>query len=127
MTDFDEFIILCKLSKKLCPWSSRQDIKRFTEEMIGEAQEVLDAISEGDKDQIKDELGDVLIDWTHACLSEGFDIDEIISLANAKIRRRKPFLEEGRQVTLEEAKTIWRKVKEEEKMQNRLAKGDVDE
>lgn len=115
---FQNFVDICKKSKELCPWSKNQDTKRFTEEMIGEANEVLGAISTGNNDHIKEELGDVLIDWVHACLSSKIDIKEIITGAKAKIERRKPFLAEDRQVTLEEAKKFWTKAKEDEKTQN---------
>lgn len=111
---FNQFVELCRKSKGLCPWAKSQSTEDYANEIKSETDEAIEAIKSGDKKRMTDELGDVLNDWVHTVLTAGLDPEEVIASADAKIRRRKPFLAENKTVTLEEAKAIWKKVKEKE-------------
>ncbi len=119
MNTFEEFVELCRKSMKYDPWARKRGLKGYCDEISTEAQEVVNAAKKGDMKNLEEELGDVLIDVVHACLHaerEGlFNAKDVMGGAMRKLNRRKPFLQEGRQVTLEEAREIWKKAKEEEK------------
>jgi NTP pyrophosphatase (non-canonical NTP hydrolase) len=116
---FEEFVEICKKSMKYDPWARKRGLVGYCEEIYSEAEELANAAKKEDFENMQEELGDVLIDIIHACLHaemEGlFNATDVMEGAMRKLNRRKPFLQEGRQVTLEEAREIWKKVKEEEK------------
>lgn len=115
MNAFQDFIETCEKSKRLDPWAAERDAKAYGQELAGEVREVLEAIDKKDCKNMKEELGDVLIDWAHTCLSAGIGTDEVITAAIDKLKRRKPFLLENRNVTKQEAKRLWLKAKQQEK------------
>src|SRR5213082_3181477 len=54
-----------------CPWDLEQNFQTIAPYTIEEAYEVADAISRGDLDDLKDELGDLLLQVVfHACMAE---------------------------------------------------------
>lgn len=54
-----------------CPWSSRQTHKGLAKYGIEEAYELVEAIEEGDRDELREELGDVLLQVVfHARIAE---------------------------------------------------------
>ncbi|MEK6868234.1 MAG: MazG nucleotide pyrophosphohydrolase domain-containing protein [Nanoarchaeota archaeon] len=86
-----------------------------------EARELIEAMKTKDYEHIKEELGDVLMDWAHACkLAEEqglFTIKDVLDAVNEKIKRRKPYVldAEKKEMTKEEAVRIWKEVKKKEK------------
>jgi NTP pyrophosphatase (non-canonical NTP hydrolase) len=106
-------------SIKLDPWSRKRGLLGYAEEIIIEAEELKKAIGNKDASNIKEELGDVLIDWTHACIlageEYGFTMQDVIDASAEKIQRRKPYIAQGRKVSLEEAQDTWKRAKEEER------------
>jgi len=114
MKEFDELYEICKISNKLCPWSIATDAKGFANEVRNEADELIEAVEDGDIKEITSELGDVMNDCIQAAITLNIPIENVLKSSTEKIKRRKPFLAEGKMVTLEEAKAIWKKVKEEE-------------
>lgn len=61
-----------------CPWSSRQTHRGLAKYAIEEAYELVEAIEEGDRDELREELGDVLLQVVfHARIAEeGRPLDE---------------------------------------------------
>ena len=106
-------------NKDKCPWVKELTLDRQKKELESEVKEVIEAIDKKDYDNLKEELGDVLWDTLLlACLAEReglFSVKEVLAELNEKIARRKPWLAEGKEVSLEEAKEHWFKAKEEEK------------
>ena len=79
-----------------------------------------EAFQNKDNAHMKEEIGDVFIDVLHLiilCEEKGlFTARGVIQDVLAKMKRRKPFLFDGKGVkTVEEESTIWNKIKEEEK------------
>ena len=88
--------------------------------MKKEVKEVGEAIENGDKDNLEEELGDVLWDVLMLIkISEdeyGFKLEDIIDVICKKMIRRKPYIFGNEKAeTPEEAVKIWKRVKEEEK------------
>lgn len=77
-----------------CPWDLQQDFRSLAPYAIEEAYEVADAIESGDFDELKQELGDLLLQVVfHAQLAEErglFDFDAVAAAINDKLVRRHP-------------------------------------
>ncbi|WP_243900879.1 MazG family protein [Glycomyces niveus] len=74
-----------------CPWHKEQTHETLGPYLLEESYEVLDAISGGDPDELREELGDLLFQpLLHASLAEDFDIDDVAGDLVEKIIRRHP-------------------------------------
>ncbi len=77
-----------------CPWDREQTHESLKPYVVEEAYELVDAIEGGQNGQIKEELGDLLLQIVfHSQLgSEGgsFDFDDVIRGINEKLLRRHP-------------------------------------
>ncbi|WP_456372986.1 nucleoside triphosphate pyrophosphohydrolase [Thiolapillus sp.] len=79
---------------KGCPWDLKQDWASIAPYTIEEAYEVADAIEQGDCDELKAELGDLLFQVVfHARIGEEqgrFDFDDVVDAICEKMIRRHP-------------------------------------
>ncbi|MBO3143275.1 MazG family protein [Dermatophilus congolensis] len=78
-----------------CPWDAAQTHNSLAKFAVEEAYELADAIDSGDREELVDELGDVLFQVVfHARLGhehdQPFTIDDIAERTIAKLRRRHP-------------------------------------
>lgn len=77
-----------------CPWDLAQDFSTIAPYTIEEAYEVADAIERGDFDDLKDELGDLLLQVVfHARMAEEesrFDFGDVVEAITTKLIRRHP-------------------------------------
>jgi ATP diphosphatase len=77
-----------------CPWDLEQDFSTIAPYTIEEAYEVADAIARGDFDDLRDELGDLLLQVAfHARMAEEsgrFDFGDVVQAITAKLLRRHP-------------------------------------
>lgn len=77
-----------------CPWDLEQDFKSIAAYTVEEAYEVADAIERGQYDELKDELGDLLLQVVfHARMAQEaglFDFDGVAAAINDKMIRRHP-------------------------------------
>lgn len=77
-----------------CPWDLEQDFDSIKPYTIEEAYEVADAIERGDLDDLRDELGDLLLQVVfHARMAEEqgeFGFGEVVEAITAKMIRRHP-------------------------------------
>lgn len=77
-----------------CPWDLEQDFATIAPYTIEEAYEVADAIARGDMDDLKDELGDLLLQVVfHARMAEeagAFAFADVCETITAKMIRRHP-------------------------------------
>lgn len=103
-----------------CPWDLEQDFASIAPYTIEEAYEVADAIERGDMDELKDELGDLLLQVVfHAQMAkeEGrFDFSDVVRAICEKMTRRHPHVfgdEEQRNAGA--VKGRWEEIKAEEK------------
>ncbi len=77
-----------------CPWDLAQDFSTIAPYTIEEAYEVADAIERGDFDDLKDELGDLLLQVVfHAQMADEekrFDFSDVVEAITTKLIRRHP-------------------------------------
>lgn len=110
-----------------CPWDVEQDFSTIAPYTIEEAYEVADAIARGDRDDLRDELGDLLLQVVyHARMAEeegAFAFPDVVEAITTKMIRRHPHVfgdEKVRSAGM--AKGMWEKIKAEEKAQKRAAR-----
>ncbi len=94
-------------------------MEQYAGELRAEADEVVLAIANRDTANLREELGDLLWDVI-VCVfiaerGGWFELHEVMDQVVAKMRRRKPFVFDGTEVTEEEAKRIWAAAKAREK------------
>ena len=116
---------LLKLAKRLrspkgCPWDRSQTIEDMAERMEEEAQEIQEAFTKRDWENLKEELGDVLFNivlTAQIAEEEGkFTMKEVINDIDEKIRSRHTWVfGKDKAKTPEEALEMWRKNKEAQK------------
>jgi tetrapyrrole methylase family protein / MazG family protein len=93
---FDEFVevIAALRAPDGCPWDREQTHRSIAKNMVEEAYEAVHAIENDDVAELREELGDVLLQVVlHAQIAadEGeFTIDDVVAAINAKIVRRHP-------------------------------------
>ena len=109
-----------------CPWDIEQDFSTIAPYTIEEAYEVADAIARDDKDDLRDELGDLLLQVVyHAQMAEEaeeFDFGDVVQAITEKMIRRHPHVfgdDAARSAGM--AKGMWNRIKAEEKAEKRAA------
>ena len=110
-----------------CPWDIEQDFASIAPYTIEEAYEVADAIDRKHMADLKDELGDLLLQVVfHAQMAQeqgAFDFSDVVAAICDKMTRRHPHVFAGATVEDAEAQTLeW----EAQKKRERLAAGDAD-
>ena len=107
-----------------CPWDIEQDFSTIAPYTIEEAYEVADAIARGDIDNLREELGDLLLQVVyHAQMADEqgeFAFGDVVETVTRKMIRRHPHVfgdEEARTAGM--AKGMWEKIKAEEKAERR--------
>lgn len=104
-----------------CPWDLEQDHKTLRRYMVEEAYEAAEAMTGSDSDEIRDELGDVLLQVVlnaQVASDNGtFSVSDVIRSINSKMRRRHPhvFEREGEVLTSKQVRGNWDKIKATEK------------
>src|SRR5205814_6209488 len=80
-----------------CPWDARQTHESLAPHLLEECYEALDALESGDPAELRDELGDVLLQVAfHARIAAerhdgtGYTIDDVADGIVAKLIRRHP-------------------------------------
>ncbi|MER6108683.1 nucleoside triphosphate pyrophosphohydrolase [Streptomyces hirsutus] len=113
-----------------CPWSSRQTHKGLAKYGIEEAYELVEAIEEGDRDELREELGDVLLQVVfHARIAEEhpeepFSVDDVAGGIVAKLVHRHPHVfGDETATTPEEVKEHWLRTKAVEKRRTSVTEG----
>lgn len=110
-----------------CAWDIEQTFESIAPYTIEEAHEVADAIARGDREDLRDELGDLLLQVAfHARMAEeegSFDFGAVVEAITAKLIRRHPHVfGGGPALSPEEVKGLWGRIKAEEKAE-RAARG----
>jgi ATP diphosphatase len=115
-----EIMAVLRTPETGCPWDLEQDFASIAPYTIEEAYEVVDAIARGDLLDLKDELGDLLLQVVfHARMAEekqAFDFGAVVEAITAKMIRRHPHVfgpQKDRSVAA--VKASWAAIKAEEK------------
>jgi nucleoside triphosphate diphosphatase len=110
-----------------CPWDLEQDFDSIAPYTVEEAYEVADAIARGDFVDLKDELGDLLLQVVfHARLAQErglFDFSDIAAAIVDKLVRRHPHVfGDAKNLTAAEVKGLWATIKRYEKIEREAAR-----
>ncbi|MBX9711103.1 MAG: nucleoside triphosphate pyrophosphohydrolase, partial [Xanthobacteraceae bacterium] len=104
-----------------CPWDIEQTFATIAPYTIEESYEVADAIARGDLDDLKDELGDLLLQVVfHARMAEeqgAFAFGDVVDAIVTKMIRRHPhvFGDKAGRMSAEDVAGSWVRIKNEEK------------
>lgn len=103
-----------------CPWDLEQTFASIAPYTLEEAYEVVDAIERGDLGDLKEELGDLLLQVVfHARMAEergAFALPDVVEAITRKLIRRHPHVfGPARDLSPEEVKALWDEIKREEK------------
>jgi nucleoside triphosphate diphosphatase len=112
-----------------CPWDVEQTFATIAPYTIEEAHEVADAIASGDREDLREELGDLLLQVVfHARMAEedgAFDFGGVVEAVTRKMIRRHPHVfGERRDWTPAEVKASWARIKAEEKAERAARRGE---
>ena len=106
-----------------CNWDKKQTHKTLMKYVIEEAYEVVDAIDEESDKNLKEELGDLLLQIVlHseiASENKKFNFEDVVIEINKKIIRRHPHVfKNKKKLNYEELKNQWELIKKKEKDKN---------
>jgi XTP/dITP diphosphohydrolase len=106
------------------PWESEQTHDSLRRFLLEETYELLDAVRSGNADQLREELGDVLLQVLfHARIAEDapqfpFTIDDVAATLMRKLGNRVPGVLAGQSISLEDQLAQWEERKAAEKPRN---------
>src|SRR5689334_1561660 len=106
------------------PWESQQTHDSLRRYLLEETYEVFDAVRNGDADELRSELGDVLLQVLfHARIAEDapehpFSIDDVADSLIRKLGNRVPAVLAGESISLDEQLAQWEERKKLEKSRN---------
>lgn len=125
--ELDDLLKLMARLRADCPWDKKQSNHSLIPYAIEEAYELGEAVQSDDDDDIKGELGDVLLQVVFHCqmyAEQGrFDISDVITTLQEKLIRRHPHVFEAETLQDDAAvKGRWDEIKAEED-QARAARG----
>ena len=103
-----------------CPWDLEQSFATIAPYTIEEAYEVAEAIARGDLEDLREELGDLLLQVAfHARMAEeagAFDFGDVVHAITAKLLRRHPHVfGEAGALPVAAVNELWDRIKREEK------------
>ena len=103
-----------------CPWDLEQNFASIAPYTIEEAYEVADAIARGDLEDLRDELGDLLLQVVfHARMAQeqgAFDFGGVVEAITEKMIRRHPHVfGAARDLSPDQVRALWGEIKAAEK------------
>ena len=123
-----EIMAALRTPKTGCPWDLEQNFATIAPYTLEEAYEVADAIARNDLDDLREELGDLLLQVVfHARMAQeqdAFDFGDVVEAITAKLIRRHPHVfGERRAANPEAVKGLWDEIKAQEKERKRAKAG----
>jgi nucleoside triphosphate diphosphatase len=105
-----------------CPWDLEQDFASIAPYTIEEAYEVADAIARGDLADLREELGDLLLQVVfHARMAQeqgAFEFADVVETLNEKLLRRHPHVfGDAQGLTPSAVEGLWERIKTQERAQ----------
>jgi nucleoside triphosphate diphosphatase len=109
-----------------CPWDVQQTFASIAPFTVEEAYEVADAIERGATEDLREELGDLLLQVVfHARMAEEaglFDFGGVVEAITAKLVRRHPHVfGDAGALNSDDVKALWGRIKAEEKHARRAS------
>ena len=91
---FADFVAIVRQLRRDCPWDREQSHESIKHLLIEEAYETVEAIDDGNQQELKKELGDLLLHVVfHAVMAnetDDFDLGDVIQSETDKLVRRHP-------------------------------------
>jgi len=91
---FQEYVEIVRRLRRECPWDKQQTHMSLRHSFLEEAYEVLDSINNNNLEELKYELGDILLHVTLDSIiaeeMQAFSIEDVISTSSEKMIRRHP-------------------------------------
>ncbi|WP_151830390.1 nucleoside triphosphate pyrophosphohydrolase [Acinetobacter junii] len=122
--------IMQELRQK-CPWDQQQTPESLTRYAIEEAYEVEAAIREGNIDEIRNELGDLLLQvvFQSQMFSEkgAFDFNDVVDAISEKLIRRHPHVfqaDQFKDLSSDQVSELWKQIKQQEKKDKSVSRLD---
>ncbi|MBM3690430.1 MAG: MazG family protein [Actinobacteria bacterium] len=113
-----------------CPWDAEQTHNSLLEYLIEESHELIEAIETGNRIDLREELGDVLLQVVfHARIamedeSDPFNLDEVAEITADKLMSRHPHVFADQLAnTAQDVEAIWHQQKMQEKGRKSLLDG----
>lgn len=115
-----------------CPWDARQTHRSLAEYLLEEAYETVEAIESGDRADLREELGDLLLQVVfHARIAQEdaedpWDIDDVARGIVAKLVRRHPHVfgdDSDAITTADDVESRWHALKAQEKGRASVTEG----
>ena len=120
----EQLLAIMKQLRAECPWDREQTPETLTRYAIEEAYEVEEAIRTGDVNDIKNELGDLLLQvvFQSQMYNEqgAFNFDDVVEAICQKLIRRHPHVFQKAQfenLTTDQVSVLWQDIKTQEKQQ----------
>lgn len=118
----DKLLAVMRELREKCPWDQQQTPQSLTPYAIEEAYEVEAAIRVGQPEEIRDELGDLLLQvvFQAQMYSEQgtFDFNDVVHAITEKLIRRHPHVfqaENFSQLNSADVMLLWKQIKQQEK------------
>jgi MazG family protein len=126
--EISEFLDVVHELRTKCPWDKKQTHQSLSKYMLEEAYEAAEAMNKKDKEALKEELGDVLLQVAlHSEIAsekKWFDFEEVAKTISDKMIRRHPHVFGDAKV--KDYKTHlknWTKLKQKEKPKKKILEG----
>lgn len=117
--------------RQKCPWDQQQTPESLTRYAIEEAYEVEAAIREGNIDEIRNELGDLLLQvvFQSQMFSEkgAFDFNDVVDAISEKLIRRHPHVfqaDQFKDLSSDQVSELWKQIKQQEKKDKSVSRLD---
>ena len=115
-SSFDQLVSIMERLRAECPWDQKQTMESLSHLTIEETYELMDAILNKDMNEIKGELGDLLLHIVFyskiASETNDFNINDVINSICNKLIERHPHVYGNKTAnTDEEVKRNWEKIK----------------
>jgi ATP diphosphatase len=113
-----------------CPWDLQQNFASIAPYTLEEAYEVADAILRNDLDDLRDELGDLLLQVVfHARMAQeqsAFDFGDVVQAITEKLVRRHPHVfGDAGSLTPQAVEGLWDRIKAQEKAERAASRPDA--
>lgn len=114
--EFSRLLSIMDDLREKCPWDKKQTLESLSHLTIEEVYELYDAILDKNLDNLKEEVADVMLHLVFYAkiISEkdGTSIDDILKMGNDKLIHRHPHIyKSSQELTVEEVKENWEKLK----------------
>jgi len=114
--ELEQFVTIVRRLRRECPWDRKQTHRSLRAGLLEETYEVIDAITRNKPQELREELGDVLLHVIlHATIAEqagAFTLRDVVDGASDKLIRRHPHVfGEGTSRTADEVKQQWETIK----------------